>query len=53
MGVAAYKTVELDDFLGGSPVEHREVQENESPEFMELFKNKVEYLEGGIETGIL
>ena len=30
-GTAAYKTVELDDFLGGSAIQHREVQSAESP----------------------
>jgi hypothetical protein len=41
-GVAAYKTIELDDSLGGGPVQYCEVQDNES---------HVEYLPGGVESG--
>lgn len=43
-GVAAYKTVELDDYLGGAPVQHRETEGSETSRFMNYFKSK-----GGIQ----
>eukprot|EP00980_Cylindrotheca_fusiformis_P013221 scaffold3359_cov123-Cylindrotheca_fusiformis.AAC.25 len=49
-GTAAYKMVEADEYLGGAPVEHRQVQGKESEEFQALFES-LKYLDGGVETG--
>merc|ERR1719453_1803152 len=49
-GVAAYKTVELDEALGGAPVQHREVQDHESEQFLQCFKS-FEVRKGGVESG--
>jgi len=52
-GTAAYKTVELDTFLGGAPVQHREIEEHESELFLGYFAKNggIRILEGGIESG--
>lgn len=38
-GAAAILTVQLDDMLGGAPVQYREVQEHESAKFSRYYKN--------------
>lgn len=40
-GAAAVYTIQLDEFLGSTPVQHREVQNHESDTFRGYFKNGI------------
>uniref|UniRef100_A0A674EEB9 Capping protein (actin filament), gelsolin-like b n=1 Tax=Salmo trutta TaxID=8032 RepID=A0A674EEB9_SALTR len=47
----AMLATQLDNFLGGDPIQHRQVQGYEAPEFMNLFPRGVSYKDGGVESG--
>jgi gelsolin len=49
-GTAAYKMVELDEYLGGTPVQHRQVEGRETVEFSQYFPT-LKYLDGGVASG--
>ena len=51
-GSAAMLTVMLDHILGGGAVQHRELQYSESPLFKSYFKKQLEYLPGGVKSGM-
>lgn len=49
-GTAAYKTVELDEFLHGAATQHREVQRHPSEDFVSLFR-RISIRTGGVASG--
>ncbi|TGJ79311.1 hypothetical protein E0Z10_g9453 [Xylaria hypoxylon] len=49
-GTAAYKTVELDEYLHGTATQHRELQTEPSDDFVALF-SRIRILSGGVRSG--
>ncbi|XP_034544371.1 advillin [Notolabrus celidotus] len=51
-GAAAVYTIQLDEFLGSTPVQHREVQSHESDAFRGYFRQGIIYKKGGVASGM-
>ncbi|XP_056601712.1 gelsolin b [Triplophysa dalaica] len=50
-GAGAIFSVQMDDFLGGKPIQYREVQGYESKTFVGYFKSGLKYMQGGVASG--